>query len=174
MSVYQAALPGGEAQPTRVVAEVVIEKRWRLVVGGTREWSDPRPIRWALATVPKSTIVKHGACRGVDQIAGEVARELGLEVEAFPAEWDDPTLPDRRAAGPIRNGLMLDSGVDAVWAFHPYIRGSRGTRDLMLQAWARKIPVRLWTLVRGEPTAVRDPDWWEPYPGLVGIKVCER
>jgi hypothetical protein len=59
-------------------------------------------------------------------------RELGVirsEIIAYPADWDR----DGRAAGPIRNRLMLGRHpeIDLVVAFHDYIASSKGTRDMV-------------------------------------------
>ena len=87
-----------------------------VLICGSRDWSDEYPIFEVLSEHydPKRDLVIHGAARGADMIADAVARRLGYTVMSFPADWRG----HGRAAGPIRNKLMLDTGrPDVVWAF---------------------------------------------------------
>ena len=114
-----------------------------ILVCGSREWTDRSMIRLRLATLlPKDpgadepTII-HGAARGADSIAGEIAQQLGFWVESYPADWKR----HGKRAGPIRNREMLDKVPDLVIAF---VRGeSRGTWDCVHEAEARGIPVEV-------------------------------
>lgn len=88
----------------------------RVLVCGSREWDNGAAIRTALeAEVEDSygVVVIHGDARGADRTADVVARALGLDVEKYPADWRG----HGRAAGPIRNKLMLDQNIDVVLAF---------------------------------------------------------
>ena len=80
-------------------------------------------------------VVIHGAAKGADSLAGEVCAEAGIEFVTVPAAWKKYN----RAAGPIRNQLMLDlfPKLDMVLAFP----GGDGTADMMSQAKKRNIPV---------------------------------
>src|SRR5690606_11824331 len=82
---------------------------------------------------PPPTLV-HGGAPGADSEAAYVAAYL-LEwpVEAHPADWQR----HGRAAGPIRNQQMVDSGADLVIAFP----GGRGTADLIRRAPGIPVPV---------------------------------
>ncbi len=51
--------------------------------------------------------VRHGVARGVDQWCALDAADLGLVVEAWPADWK----AHGRSAGPRRNVAMLRGGV---------------------------------------------------------------
>lgn len=83
----------------------------RVIVCGSREWSDAAIVRWFLGSRDRHvTTVIHGAARGADRIAGQVARQLGFDVVEFPADW----LGKGKAAGHIRNKVMLDEGKPAV------------------------------------------------------------
>lgn len=68
-----------------------------------------------------------GDARGADTYADVCAQLIGFEVERYPADWETY----RRAAGPIRNKQMLDSGVDRCIAFHDDLGSSKGTRDMV-------------------------------------------
>ncbi len=83
-------------------------------------------------------IIIHGAANGADTIAGMAAKELGLEVMEFPAEWSK----HGKRAGPIRNQQMLDEGrPNGVIAFHEDISRSKGTKHMIKIAKKNNIPV---------------------------------
>ena len=84
-------------------------------------------------------LVIEGDAKGADKIAGQAARELGIPVQIFPANW----ARFGAAAGPIRNRQMLDEKPDLVVAFHDHISESRGTADTIKEAKRRGIPVEL-------------------------------
>lgn len=88
----------------------------RVLVCGSREWTDYKMIDFvltdfALYNAPLTVI--HGAARGADSLAGMWAHNHGVPEEAHPADWRG----NGRAAGPLRNKQMLDTGVDRVLAF---------------------------------------------------------
>ena len=95
----------------------------------------------ALAT-PKPTRIAHGDCpTGADQIVDRLARVLGLEPVPYPAMWNQ----HGAAAGPIRNGHMLDAEQpDVVAAFWDGRMKRCGTFDCILQAVERQIEVRIY------------------------------
>lgn len=112
----------------------------RVIVSGDRDstivFEDI--IRMALNELPQGSTIIHGACRGVDLTAQEIAKELGLQFEPFPISKEDWRNLGAYA-GPKRNKDMLDSGADLVLAFHPDIRYSKGTKDMVLQAYKRGV-----------------------------------
>jgi hypothetical protein len=75
----------------------------RVLVFGSRDWTDVDLIRRRLERFPSGTTVIHGAAHGADTIGGDVATELGFTVIAEPADWSQG-----RGAGPIRNQRMLE------------------------------------------------------------------
>ena len=105
----------------------------RVLVCGGRDYDDEPTIREALGSVPPGAVIVHGDARGADRLSGRVARDIGLEVEAHPADWR----AHGRAAGPIRNREMADTDIDIVLAFP----GGRGTADMVAVARSRGIPV---------------------------------
>lgn len=111
----------------------------KVLVCGDRNWTNRERIYERLAHLPGGSIVIHGAARGADSIAGDVAGELGYEVERYPAQWD----VYGRAAGPIRNMEMLDRKPELVIAFHNNISNSRGTAHCLKEAVRRGIPTEL-------------------------------
>lgn len=107
----------------------------RVLVCGSREWSDHATIEAYIEKLPQDTVVVHGAAPGADTIAAKVASRIGLKTEPHPALWN---IHGRRA-GPLRNQEMLDSGVDQVIAFRLFGH-SPGTDDMVRRAWAAHVP----------------------------------
>lgn len=96
-------------------------------------------IELRLSQLDRGTVIIHGDSRGADHFASIAATRLGLPVEFFPANW----LTLGRRAGPERNRRMLDQKPVLVLAFHDDLPTSKGTRDCVIQAIARGIPVEL-------------------------------
>lgn len=86
----------------------------KVLFSGSREWLSLEPIKSILARLPRDTVVIHGAARGVDNIAGDLARQLGMVVREYPALAKGRKWP---SAGPLRNRDMLASE-------HPYVDGT--------------------------------------------------
>ena len=107
---------------------------------------DRDAVERALSTLPKGSVVVHGGCpTGADAIADKAARNLGLTVRAYKADW---TMHGRKA-GPYRNRFMVYSEnvetepVDACLAFSSESTPTRGTSDCIRVVRAEGIPVKL-------------------------------
>ena len=115
----------------------------RLLVTGSRDWSDYSKVLGELKYFHNAfgvELVVHGDCRGADRLAGRAARELGLDVWAFPADWKR----HGKAAGPIRNEEMLIfTKPQYVLAFHDAIDKSKGTKDMVKRSRKAGLPVLL-------------------------------
>jgi len=108
----------------------------RVIVCGGRDYDDEDAMRARMTTLRHEhpdAVVIHGGAPGADTWAGYLAEALGLDVELHKANW----AAHGRAAGPIRNQEMLDSGVDLVIAFP----GGRGTKDMTIKAQHAGVPV---------------------------------
>lgn len=97
----------------------------RVLVTGSREWTDVEIIRRALTLLAPADgesvpVIVHGGARGADTIAAQVATELGYHVETHLADWDRYG----KSAGMVRNEAMVDAGADLCLAF--ILDGSRG------------------------------------------------
>lgn len=118
----------------------------RVLVCGSRDWSDRGSISRALQRLPLDTTIVHGAAsrksggveQSADMLADEIARSLRLDVEQYPADWRQWGI----SAGFKRNIEMLDSGVDKVIAFQRNL--SRGTQHTINEARKRDIPVEIY------------------------------
>ncbi|MBM4707949.1 DUF2493 domain-containing protein [Rhodococcus hoagii] len=113
----------------------------RILVTGSRDWTNEAIMRsalgdaWLRAGQSDDAILVHGAARGADSLAARLWEEGGFRTEAYPARWNQYG----KAAGFIRNKLMVDLGADECIAFPLGI--SRGTRSCMTLARAAGIPV---------------------------------
>jgi len=117
----------------------------RVLVTGSRTWTDTGTIRDALASVwgDGAAVLVSGACpRGADQIAEQLWTRWGGHVERHPADW----ARHGRAAGYRRNTVMVAAGASVCLAF---IRaGSPGASHTAALAEAAGIPTHRHT----EPT----------------------
>ena len=108
----------------------------RVLVCGSRKWTDYAVIERRMKALPPWTVIIEGEARGVDKAARLIAKHLGLEVVPFPADWDKYG----KAAGPIRNQQMLDEGKPDLVLAYP-MPGSVGTQDMIARAKKAGIPV---------------------------------
>lgn len=117
----------------------------RVIVCGSRDWTDTKVILERLKQLPADTMVMTGGCRGADRIADELIRWSDhlwyLRTDVHFAEWEE----HGKSAGPIRNQKMLDRGPDLVIAFHPDIESSKGTKHMVSIARAAGVPVEIIT-----------------------------
>lgn len=118
----------------------------RVLICGDRNWGngerDYSQMEQFIKTLPDDTLIIHGAAKGADSMAGEIAKERGLAVEAYPADWKQYG----RAAGPIRNKQMLDEGrPDLVVGFHRSFEASKGTKDMINRAKKDSIETKVFS-----------------------------
>lgn len=118
----------------------------RYLFCGDRNWKNYRLIQTVLAGLrwdhngrPCYPTIITGGAHGADSIAFECATNQGAATEVYNAEWDKYG----KAAGPIRNQTMLDTGIYAVYAFHNNIEQSKGTKHMVTIAKRAGVPVYL-------------------------------
>jgi len=118
----------------------------KVLITGSREWTNEAVIHRELSALPAGTIIVHGACSwGADAIADRVAVELGFEVRRYPARW---TARMRGHAGTARNQRMIDEEnfeeepIDLCLAFPMNTIRWGGTMDCMKRATEAGIDVR--------------------------------
>jgi len=107
----------------------------KVLICGSRTWYQSEPIRKRLVALPLGTLIISGAAPGADSIAASLGRDLGFEVQEFPADWDR----FGKKAGILRNIAMLDQKPDLVIAF--YKDRSPGTSHTIFAAKQRGISV---------------------------------
>jgi hypothetical protein len=109
----------------------------RVLVCGGRNYSDSIQLSTVLCQIDAErafTALIHGGASGADRIASIWARDGGIPVESYPAEWGKFGY----AAGPKRNRQMLQEGKpDLVIAFP----GGKGTANMVAQARAAGVKV---------------------------------
>ena len=114
----------------------------KILVCGSRNWRDVGPISLFLQEAVRTyggdgVQVIHGGASGADKAADRAARKLGIQVFCEPAQWETYG----KAAGPIRNQLMLDKyKPDEVIAFRTSGK-SNGTDHMIKCARKAGIPV---------------------------------
>lgn len=109
-----------------LILSQVLDVKLRILVTGDRNWTDKAFMKRVLLDFdPNTTVLVHGNCKGADILAGEVATELGMEVEVYPANWKRYN----RAAGPIRNLEMLHTKPHLIMVWHDNLAQSRGTKN---------------------------------------------
>lgn len=115
----------------------------RVIVCGSRDWTDREAIAGRLFDLPPGSTIVHGNAKGADRIAGQEGQKLGHLIEMHPANWE----AHGKSAGPIRNRIMAELGADLCLAF--WDGHSRGTAHMVDCAEKRGIPLEL--VVDGRP-----------------------
>lgn len=106
-----------------------------LVTGG-RGYADKEFLYDVLARYHQRNGISHviyGAAPGADSLAGQWARENGVQPVACPANWDYY----KRRGGMLRNEAMAQLGPDVVIAFP----GNNGTANMIEIATKYEIEV---------------------------------
>ncbi len=111
---------------------------YKVIVTGSRDWSDYQAIRNALAYYPVRWVIQGGA-RGADRIAQVACDDLRLPCMTYPAHWER----DGNSAGIKRNIRMAEDHPDAiVFAFSDDLSKSRGTSHMVFKSCIpRGLPV---------------------------------
>ena len=108
----------------------------RILITGSRDWSDRGMIRMALDQYLHADILVSGACpTGADRICEETWSAWNGLIERHPADWSQG-----KSAGFRRNAHMVSLGADICLAF--ILNGSKGasmTADLAEKAGIRTI-----------------------------------
>lgn len=117
-----------------------MSRRKRVAVTGSRSFADAAHVTKVLDLVLREhgpfTLVEGGAT-GADSLARQWAEYTSkitwVYIDPFPADW----ARHGKAAGPIRNQEMIDSGLDLLVAFP----GGRGTADMVRRAKKARVPI---------------------------------
>jgi hypothetical protein len=108
----------------------------KVLITGSRHWSDKEAIERAIARANPDIIIEGGA-PGADAIAKEYAQKKSIKVIEVKAEWDRYG----KRAGPIRNSVMIAMKPDLVLAFSKGLNKDKGTADTIKKALAENIKV---------------------------------
>lgn len=119
----------------------------RILICGDRDWIDKDLIR---QNIPEgTTAIIEGDARGADKMAGEIAKELGIDLDVYPAPWEEYRkrypYPMCLKAGTDRNTQMLVEGRPSlILAFHNDIKKSKGTKNMIKQGKKAGIHIKLY------------------------------
>lgn len=116
----------------------------RVLVCGSRTFDNEGLLYLTLSSLHfdnEFSCVIEGEAKGADTLAREWAESRLVPVERYPADWGT----HGRAAGPIRNRMMLEEGKpDLVVAFlAKSLAESKGTANMVKQAMAAGVKVQL-------------------------------
>lgn len=105
---------------------------FKVLVTGSRKWADVELIRSEIRrereyakSRGKELVVIHGDCEGADKQSGMVCRTEGIHYMPVPALWG----VFGKAAGPLRNDVMVSMRPDIGLVFHEDLANSKGTKD---------------------------------------------
>lgn len=129
----------------------------RVIITGSRAWTDREAIAARLADLPGDSVIVHGGAAGADSLAADEGRKLGLLVEPHKARWAEhdregltavpcscgPNADHCKRAGHRRNEEMAALGADLCLAF--WDGRSSGTADMTDRAETHGIPLELYT-----------------------------
>ena len=123
----------------------------RIIVAGGRDFADYAVLRDILGQhvrrhAGKRIVIISGHARGADILGERFAREMGLALEIYPADWENLG----KRAGFVRNSQMVATA-DALVAF--WDGTSRGTLDTIKKMQAQGKPVAVYAY-SGAPLAV--------------------
>ena len=102
----------------------------KVAIVGSRRYGKLRQVREYVANLPDDTIVVSGGARGVDETAEGAARERGLTVHSFPADW----WRHGRGAGFIRNREIVFACDELVAFWDGQSRGTLNSVGLAREA----------------------------------------
>jgi hypothetical protein len=125
----------------------------RVILGGSRSWTNERLVRSTMTRLRKLLgpyIVVYGAhWEGADLMIERVAKELDLDLEPHPADWQKHQRSrGKNPAGQIRNREMAEAGAVAYVGF--WDGTSTGTSGMASYACRARIPVTLVPDVRDD------------------------
>jgi hypothetical protein len=92
----------------------------RIAIVGSRDYPDMRQVVRHVCSLPEDTVIVSGGARGVDTVAVETAKLIGLKTCVYPADWDRYG----KKAGFVRNHTIVENA-DRIFAF--WDGKSRGT-----------------------------------------------
>jgi hypothetical protein len=119
-----------------------MSKDFRLVISGCRDYNNYTQLSSEIDSflqhnaVGYSVIIVSGGADGADALGEKYAREHGLKIERFHANWE----VYGSSAGPIRNKQMAEAA-DAAIVF--WDGKSSGTADMIQRAKNANIPCKI-------------------------------
>ena len=119
----------------------------RIIVAGGRDFTDYALLSETLGVILKRYTLREvqivsGCCRGADALGERYAREHGIPIKRFPANW----LAYGKAAGPIRNREMAEYAAECDGMLVAFWDGkSRGTASMIRLAEKYGLQIKIIT-----------------------------
>jgi hypothetical protein len=122
----------------------------RYIVAGGRDFEDYALLESTLyheilkhdwCHLVRDVTIVSGTARGADSLGERFAKENGIQVDRYPAQWKNPDGSTNRGAGPERN-LTMALNADVLVAFWDGL--SSGTRDMIHTALAHGLEVHVY------------------------------
>lgn len=110
----------------------------KVLVTGGRDYSDWQKVYAVLDSIkdPVPSVIIQGGARGADYLARDWANSRLIPLHTYKADWKKYG----KAAGPIRNKIMLEQGnPDLVVAFP----GGNGTKNMIEQARRANVKIMI-------------------------------
>lgn len=116
----------------------------KILMCGDRNYKDEDKVRAvfkSLLMLYNNFEIVQGGASGADFLANKIAKEMNITVKEYQAQWTKYG----RAAGPLRNDLMLSDNpdIELVIAFHKNIANSKGTKSMVEKAIHKGIKVEI-------------------------------
>lgn len=101
-----------------------------IAIVGSRHFPDLDLVRAHVQSLPSNAVIVSGGASGVDTVAVEEAKLLGLGTIVYKADWK----AFGRRAGAIRNQLIVDSATSIVAFWDNESKGTKITIDMATKA----------------------------------------
>lgn len=128
----------------------------KLIIAGSREGIDEVDVFTAMQESgfdKRVSEIVSGTARGVDRMGEAWARENGIPVKRFPADWEN----NGRAAGHIRNRQMGDYADALLVLIYNNSRGSEG-----MLSYAKKKGLEIYVVRKSGDRIVESYKYEEP------------
>lgn len=109
----------------------------KIIIAGGRDFKDYNQLcRICDDILPQfqDVSIVSGTARGTDRLGERYAKEHGIKVERFPADWDK----HGKKAGYLRNKQMAEYS-DGLIAFHDH--KSKGTKNMISEAQKEELMI---------------------------------
>ncbi len=113
----------------------------KLIIAGTRTFTDYELLKSKLDNLLRNipdidTEIVSGGCKGADLLGEQYAKEFGIKIKRFPADWDK----HGKKAGPLRNKEMAEYSTHCVVFWDGL---SKGTASMIKLAQEKELNLRV-------------------------------
>ena len=112
----------------------------RCIIAGGRDFTDydllVRSMEDFINEHGLPSFIISGCARGADTLGERFAKDVGIEVIRYPADWEK----HGKRAGPLRN-IEMANNAESLVAFHD--KNSKGTAHMISEAQKRSLIVKV-------------------------------